>query len=237
MRRPPPMAVGAANLALGEFLEDRWPGKSALHHLVERQAFRGWMDMIELQDQGIALTAIDPAVIQKVGPQAPLPFDPSSPKQTTVSFDVRAAIASVVRTAISSEALATDVLTGASLLVSIVKAFIGLRLTTTGACIARLLLFAEMQLRPAELGCGSTTVAVRAPHLAFLNLGSHRRPTACLLDQLVDGLTLLGGIDVVEFQDQRVQPRRNPRMYARPGSARPASSTPGFARWIGRSFG
>jgi hypothetical protein len=62
------MAVGAANFTLGEFVEDSWPGKAALNQRTQRQAFLGWLDMIELQNQRISLAAVYTWVIEQVLP-------------------------------------------------------------------------------------------------------------------------------------------------------------------------
>jgi hypothetical protein len=47
-------------------------------------------------------------------------------------------------------------------------------------------------------------VAVRAPHLAFLNLGGHRFPAVRLVHQPVDGLALVRWIHVIKIEQQRV---------------------------------
>jgi hypothetical protein len=73
-------------------------------------------------------------VMEQVLPEAALPFDPPGTEQLTVSLDVQEAITSVVFAPVGSEALTANVLTRASLLVSVVKAVGGLRLPAPWAC-------------------------------------------------------------------------------------------------------
>jgi hypothetical protein len=127
------MAVGATNLALGELVNDGRPGKPALNQLVQLQPFRAWLDVIELEDQRILQTTVDARVVEQVLPQTPLPLDAARSQQLTVSFNVREAISTVVLPPVSSEALTANVLAGASLLVSVVKAVCGLVLMTPRA--------------------------------------------------------------------------------------------------------
>jgi hypothetical protein len=127
------MAVGATNLALGELVNDGRPGKAALNQPIQLQMFRAGLDMIELEDQGILQTTVDAGVVEQVLPQTPLPLDPARSQQLTVSFDVREAISTVVLPPVSSEALSANMLARASLLVSVVKALCGFRLTAPRA--------------------------------------------------------------------------------------------------------
>jgi hypothetical protein len=129
------MAVGAADLTFGELIEDSWPGEAALDHLIQLQSLRGWLNMIELQNQRVSMAAVDTWVLEQELPETSLPFDPARAEQLAVSFDVREAIAAVVLAPVRGKAFTANVLTAAFLLVPVMKTLDRLRLTTLWACL------------------------------------------------------------------------------------------------------